>query len=70
MESRIMSTREAAAYTGISAQMLRRYVREGRLRAIQLGDNTSPFRFRQSTLDDFMTVAEAQTARKYRSRPA
>ena len=54
MESKVMRTREAAKYIGVSPWKLRNLVHEGRLAYLSDGDNTSALRFRVKHLDEYL----------------
>ena len=54
MESKVMRTREAAKYIGVSPWKLRNLVHEGRLAYLSDGDNTSALRFRAKHLDEYL----------------
>ncbi len=51
----LLTLRDVARLLGVSRSTVGRYVHEGRLQAIRLGDaDTSPLRFRRSALDAFL----------------
>ena len=54
MESKVMRTREAAKYIGVSPWKLRNLVHEGKVAYISDGDATSALRFREKHLDDYL----------------
>ncbi|MGO9274291.1 MAG: helix-turn-helix domain-containing protein [Terriglobia bacterium] len=54
MESKVMRTREAAKYVGVSPWKLRNLVHEGRVAYISDGDATSALRFLVRDLDDYL----------------
>jgi excisionase family DNA binding protein len=55
MESKVMRTREAAKYIGVSPWKLRNLVHEGRLAYLSDGDSTSALRFLVEDMDDYLT---------------
>jgi excisionase family DNA binding protein len=50
----MLTLSETAMRLGVSPPTIRRRVAEGELRAYQLGDNTSPLRFRQRDIEEFV----------------
>jgi excisionase family DNA binding protein len=50
----MLTLSETATRLGVSAPTIRRRVAEGELRAYQLGDTTSPLRFRQRDIEEFV----------------
>ena len=54
MESKVIRTREAAKYIGVSPWKLRNLVHEGRLAYLSDGDNTSALRFLVEDLDGYL----------------
>jgi len=54
MESKVMRTREAARYIGVSPWKLRKLVHDGRVAYLSDGDNTSALRFLVEDLDDYL----------------
>lgn len=51
-QDRLFNTKEAAKYIGYSESSLRRYIKEGRLSCIKIGENS--MRFKASELDSFL----------------
>jgi excisionase family DNA binding protein len=54
MENKVLKTKEAARYIGVSPWKLRKLVHEGRLAYLSDGDNTSALRFLVEDLDDYL----------------
>ena len=54
MESKVMRTREAARYIGVSPWKLRNLVHEGRVAYLSDGDSTSALRFLIKDLDNYL----------------
>jgi len=55
MESKVMKTKEAARYIGVSPWKLRKLVREGKVAYISDGDATSALRFLAADLDEYLS---------------
>jgi excisionase family DNA binding protein len=54
MENKVMRTKEATRYIGVSPWKLRKLVHEGRLAYLSDGDATSALRFLVADLDDYL----------------
>lgn len=54
MESKVMRTREAAKYIGVSAWKLRMLARQGKVGFVSDGDRTSALRFLVADLDRYL----------------
>ena len=54
MENKVLKTKEAARYIGVSPWKLRKLVHEGRLAYLSDGDNTSALRFLVEDLDGYL----------------
>ena len=54
MENKVMRTREAAKYIGVSPWKLRNLTHEGRVAYISDGDATSALRFLVADLDGYL----------------
>lgn len=54
MENKVLKTKEAATYLGVSPWKLRNLVHEGKVAYISDGDNTSALRFRVKHLDEYL----------------
>jgi len=54
VNSKVMKTREAARYIGVSPWKLRKLVHEGKVAYISDGDCTSALRFLTVDLDDYL----------------
>ena len=54
MDNKVLKTKQAAEYAGISSWKLRRLARDRQVAYISDGDNTSPFRFLVADLDAYL----------------
>ncbi|MGA3167219.1 MAG: helix-turn-helix domain-containing protein [Terriglobia bacterium] len=54
MENKVMRTKEATRYIGVSPWRLRKLVHEGRLAYLSDGDATSALRFLVADLDEYL----------------
>jgi len=54
MESRVLRTKEAARYIGVSPWKLRNLVHDAKVAYVSDGEATSALRFLQSDLDDYL----------------
>jgi excisionase family DNA binding protein len=62
MENKVLKTREAARYIGVSPWKLRKLVHEGRLAYLSDGDCTSALRFLVADLDDYLSRCRISAA--------
>jgi len=75
MEKRLMKTREAASYLGVSTWKVRDLTHRGKLSYLSLGEATSDFLFVKEDLDAFVersrvpAIAEASSRSVGRGTP-
>jgi excisionase family DNA binding protein len=62
MENKVLKTKAAAAYLGVSPWKLRRLVHDGRVAYLSDGDNTSALRFLVADLDDYLNRCRVPAA--------
>jgi excisionase family DNA binding protein len=70
MESKVMRTREAARYVGVSPWKLRNLVHEGKVAYISDGDATSALRFLVKDLDDYLNRCRVPATPDYSASAA
>jgi excisionase family DNA binding protein len=58
MEHRVMKTRDAAKYIGVSEWKLRELVHQHKIAYISDGEATSAFRFRVQALENYLATHE------------
>jgi excisionase family DNA binding protein len=68
MENKVLKTREAARYIGVSPWKLRKLVREGRLAYLSDGDATSALRFLVEDLDNYLGRCRVPAALDFSAR--
>ena len=70
MENKVMRTREAARYIGVSPWKLRNLAHEGKGAYISDGDNTSALRFLVADLDEYLNRCRVPAAPDFSVRAA
>jgi excisionase family DNA binding protein len=70
MENKVLKTKEAARYIGVSPWKLRKLVHEGRLAYLSDGENTSALRFLVEDLDEYLNRCRVPAAPDFSVRAA
>jgi excisionase family DNA binding protein len=70
MENKVLKTKEAARYIGVSPWKLRKLVHEGRLAYLSDGDNTSALRFLVEDLDGYLGRCRVPATPDFSARAA
>jgi excisionase family DNA binding protein len=70
MENKVLKTKEAARYIGVSPRKLRKLVHEGRLAYLSDGDATSALRFLVEDLDNYLGRCRVPAAPGFSARVA
>lgn len=64
MTARLLLVQDVADQLGVHPETVREMARKGQLPALKLGGRTSPYRFRQSSIDAYLDRLEAKNARR------
>ncbi|WP_082739709.1 helix-turn-helix domain-containing protein [Cellulomonas iranensis] len=59
----LLTVADVARQLGVHPETARKLARQGRIRAAKFGGRTSPYRFRQSAVDEFIAMQEARIRR-------
>lgn len=59
----LLTVVDVARQLGVHPETARKLARQGRIRAAKFGGRTSPYRFRQSAVDEFIAMQEARIRR-------
>jgi len=60
----LLDVHQVATQLGYHPATVREMARRGEIPAMKLGGRTSPYRFRQSSIDAFLAAAEARNNRR------
>lgn len=63
MKDNLLRVRDVAEQLDVHPETVREMARKGQLRSIKFGGRTSPYRFRQASVDAFLAQREASTNR-------
>ena len=64
MSARLRSVMEVAEQLRIHPETVREMARRGDIPSLKLGGRTSPYRFRQSSIDAYLAGREAKSVRR------